>query len=80
MALTHDSKKLKSDWLLSYYASLKHGSLICQRKESLSKVAGLKTTKTVPDSISFDDSLESRAIMPCGHVLGSESMVNVLLT
>ena len=36
------------------------------------------TVSFEPDMISYDDSNEPRAQMPCGHVISSESMIDYI--
>jgi len=49
------------------------------KKIRLNKFRGLPLTKEIEDFISLDDSETSpRALMPCGHAVGSSSMTNIL--
>jgi hypothetical protein len=39
----------------------------------------MKVTNSIPDCVTLDDSSSSfRALMPCGHAIGSDSMAHLL--
>ena len=72
MCLMYAGVKLDDSFSLEKY-SIKSGSTIVQSKQDLSEVPGLLISFE-PDMLSFDDSNEARAKMPCGHVISTESM------
>lgn len=68
--------KLSDKKKLNIY-SLKSGYVITQAKSDLSDIPGLIISYET-DILSFDDSKEARAKMPCGHVISTESMTQFL--
>ena len=56
---------------------VKNGNILEQVKKDLSQIAGLVVSYE-PDMISLDSTIESRAKMPCGHVISRESMTEFL--
>ncbi|CDW88784.1 e3 ubiquitin-protein ligase-like protein [Stylonychia lemnae] len=66
----NDARKIK-------LCNLKQGYVVTQSKQDLSEIPGLIISYD-PDILSFDDSHEARAKMPCGHVISTESMTQFL--
>ena len=54
-------------------------SLICYEEVTLIDIGGINITYEA-DMISYDDSHEARANMPCGHFISKDSMVYYMLS
>eukprot|EP00347_Sterkiella_histriomuscorum_P004850 403358845 len=76
MCLMYAGVNLRDNFKLVQHA-IKSGSVIVQAKQDLSQIPGLIVSYE-PDMLSFDDTLEARAKMPCGHVISKESMTQYL--
>lgn len=76
MCLMTSGIKLENERKLSSY-SIKSGDLVTQAKGDISEIPGMIISYE-RDIISFDDSKEARAKMPCGHVISTESMTSFL--
>ena len=76
MSLYYAGIKLVSEKKLEEY-KIDDDSTIVQQKGDISDCPDLLVSYE-PDVISFDDSHEERAKMPCGHVISTESMTMFL--
>ena len=77
MDIVHESVVLKDSSLVKEKLS---GSnvWVFQQKVQLSSIKGLETTIIEKDCISTEVDKIPKAVMPCGHVIGSESMLSLL--
>lgn len=76
MSLSYAGIPMDDNQKLSAY-KIKNGDTLVQSKEGLENATDIVVSYE-PDAITFDDTVEARALMPCGHVISTETMTSFL--
>jgi hypothetical protein len=81
MNLKYNDTILANDKKIKDYTFLKDQLTLTQLKVSLDSINDIKITRLKPDCLTFEDSVDTyRALMPCGHAIGTDSMIHLLTT
>jgi hypothetical protein len=79
MNLKYNDTILVNDKKINDYNFLKDQVTLTQIKASLDSITDIKITRLKPDCVTLDDSVDTyRALMPCGHAIGTDSMIHLL--